>query len=120
MESVFGLGQLPEIFYPDKDIQNAETLLPVQMSVEYPVWPLVLLLACILLIVVGSLLFLIMMGRERRYNVEVNGQLVRVAVKPFKTRNVYSESVVVAEIRGAIFGKPNLKITKEDYRVKLR
>jgi len=120
MESVFGLGQLPEIFYPNKKIQNAETLLPVQMSVEYPVWPLALLLACMLLIAVSSLFVLIMMGRERRYKVEVNGQLVPVAVKPFRTIKVYSESVAVAEIRGALFGKPSLEITNEDYRVKLR
>jgi len=35
MNSIFGLGSLPEIFYPDKDLKTAQTLLPVRMTIYY-------------------------------------------------------------------------------------
>jgi hypothetical protein len=120
MESIFGLGQLPAIFYPDKNVRKAETLLPVQMSVEYPVWPLALLLISLLLLIVAALIGLPMIGRERRYKVDIDGQSVQVALKPYRKHTIRWEGVEVAEIKGTLFGKPTLKTTNERYLVRLR
>ena len=121
MNNIFGLGQLPEIFYPDRNIKSAQTLLPVRMVVRYPVWPFAIALVSLLLLFVTTIVGIILLNRERKYNIEVDGQLVNVSVKPFKTKPVYSPGgTKVAELRGAFIGAPTIKPENENINIKIR
>ncbi|MDI6792016.1 MAG: hypothetical protein QME81_03995 [bacterium] len=121
MNSIFGLGQLPEIFYPDRNIRSAQTLLPVHMVVRYPVWPLAIASIAFILLAAATLAGIIILNRERRYKIEVDGQLVNVSVRPFKTKPVYSPGgAKVAELKGAFIGNPAIKSATEDVNIKIR
>lgn len=121
MNSIFGLGQLPEIFYPDKDIKTAQTLLPVRMTILYPVWPLAVALVVFILLLVVAIAGIILLNREKCYKVEVDGQLVNVDVKPFKTKAIYSaKGEKTAELRGSLIGKPQIKPINDGIDIRLR
>jgi hypothetical protein len=121
MNSIFGLGQLPEIFYPDKDIKTAQTLLPVRIAVLYPVWPLAVAFVGIVLLLVVSIAGIMVLNREKYYKVEVDGNLVNVSVKPFKTKAVYSsKGEKVGDLRGTLIGRPQVKSVNKGTDIRLR
>lgn len=121
MNSIFGLGQLPEIFYPDKDIRTAQTLLPVRMTVLYPVWPLALALVGLVLFFAVSIAGIILLNRDKCYKVEVDGHLVNVFAKPFKTKAVYSsKGEKVGDLRGTLIGRPQIKPVNDETDIRVR
>lgn len=121
MNSIFGLGQLPEIFYPDKNITTAKTLLPVRMVVVYPVWPLAVALAAVILIIILSIAGIILLNHEKCYKVEVDGRLVNVFAKPLKTIAVYSSNgEKVADLRVSFTGKPRITPVNDGVNIRLR
>lgn len=118
MEHVFGLGQLPEIFRPDQAVTASNTLVPVRIIVGFPVWPLALAVTAAVLLLGGGVTTAILAGRERRYKLSVDGNDVTVSVKPFRKKPVLTTNGrQVAELKGALFGKPGVKRTDESSRI---
>jgi hypothetical protein len=121
MNNIFGLGQLPEIFYPAKDLKKAYTDIPVRLVVEYPVWPLALLVMGLIVILLVLVIFLILVMRDKRYKVEIDGYPITVSVKPFKTITLYSrEGKKAGKLRGALFSKPSLSELNNELITKLK
>jgi hypothetical protein len=121
MDHVFGLGQLPEIFRPDPTIQNSNTLLPVRLVVRYPLWPLVLTIGGTLFLLSGIIAFVVVTVRERKYKVDVDGEVVIIPIKPFAVKPVVlpRDGRKVAELRGALLGKPGVKILDKAVHVRM-
>ena len=82
---IFPGDPLSAVFKPSDNARASEAVLPVQIRVAYPLYPL-LVVACALLAVLGvAFAAVTLLGRERRYEVLINGQARRVVVKPLRS-----------------------------------
>ena len=75
----------------------------------------------IVLLLVVSIAGIMVLNREKYYKVEVDGNLVNVSVKPFKTKAVYSsKGEKVGDLRGTLIGRPQVKSVNKGTDIRLR
>jgi len=100
MGELFPGDPLPDLFVPGVSAKNSTTSRPIIISVNYPTWPLIVVVSGLLVFVVGGLFMLNALLRPKKFKVTVDGVQKTYAMKAFAT-------VSVLNGRGELIG--NLK-----------
>lgn len=98
---------MPTIFRPDANVRSSQTDIPILVRVQYPVWPLLVLLAALLMLVLAILFMLLRFARSgsKAAHVRVNGKIMTIRLARGKAQNVRDENGdVVALIKRGLFG----------------
>jgi hypothetical protein len=83
MNELFPRDPLPDLFVPGQSSRGSVTEQPLVILVEYPTWPLVALVAMVLLALGGAAGGFLLLGRTTKYRVTVDGHERTYALKPF-------------------------------------
>lgn len=78
---IFPGDPLPAVFKPSDSARASEAVIPVQIRVAYPLYPLLIVAGALLAMLGMAAAAAVLLGRERRYEVLINGQPRKVAVK---------------------------------------
>lgn len=105
-------AHLPEVFLDYRRITTATMKVPVRISVHFSPWPLILLIALLILLLALAIFFGIVMARPRSYLVRVGQIEQRVALKPREVRTVADDFGTRAEVRGRLFGPPSVRVVE--------
>ncbi len=98
---------MPEIFRPDPNVHSSQTDIPIMVRVQYPIWPLLLLLAGLLVLVLAVLFVLYRLAQtgSKAAQIRVNGKVMTVRLARGKTQNVRDENGdMVATIKRGFWG----------------
>lgn len=87
---IFPGDPLPAVFKPSDDARASEAVMPVQIRVAYPLYPLVVVAAASLTLVGLALLGGTLFARDRHYEVLINGQPRKVVVKAMRSVEIKS------------------------------
>ncbi len=101
---------LPAVFLGDQAVTQAATDVPVVINVSFSPLPLILALAGVAAAVLAAGGALLAGTRERTYSVAVGQETMRVAVRPFRSMTVRSQSGTRAVITGRLLGQPKIAI----------
>lgn len=91
MNRLFPGDPLPEIFVPGDTAKESITSRPLVVMVEYPVWPLVILVVLSLILLSGGVLFLTAVAKPRKYTVLVDGMQKTYSMKAFAECALYTD-----------------------------
>jgi len=120
LAEVFPGDPLPDVFRPPESIAASIARVPVQVHVAYPLYPLVVAalaaLTCMLLVVGG----LVAVSGEKRYEVMVNGQLRKVAVKPFRSVEIKGADGSTMAVLKRGLGRPKVMSVAQGHQVSVR
>lgn len=110
MNILFPGDPLSEIFIPDDSARQSITVRPLLVKVEYPVWPLIILILLALAIIFIGAWFLSVITRAKKFTVVVNGMQKTYALKAFGECALYADkgSHIGTLKRG--LGKPTVKL----------
>lgn len=120
MNELFPGDPLPALFAPSRESSNSVTAIPLLVSVDYPVWPLVVVALGGL--VLGGVVFfgMVLARKERRIVVEINGIPRKIVLKAFDKIDLRDDAGnhVATLQRG--FGGPKSVWIKEGVTVRIR
>lgn len=106
MNKLFPGDPLPEIFVPGQSAKQSVTTRPLLITVEYPVWPLVVIAVLFLVLLAGGGWFLTAVTRPRKYTVIVDGMQKTYSLKALGGCVLYSDSGDRIGTLKRSFGKP--------------
>jgi len=109
-------ANLPEVFLDYRRISAATMKVPVQITVHYSPWPLIVLIALVVLLLAFAILIAIMMTRRRAYVVQVGQAEQRVLLKPRESRIVADGYGARGEVTGRLFGPPRVTMIEDETR----
>ena len=110
MESLYGLDQLPVVFFDNEQVSASSATLPVRISVHYSVVPLVLSLAGLAIVVIGGGGLWFWTHHPRTVTVPISGQMRRVSLRPLQTKVVKDPDTGVDwRVKMGITGKPGVQ-----------
>lgn len=117
---VFPGDPLPDVFRPPERIAASVAVVPVQVQVAYPLYPLVVAALAALTVVALGIGTTAAMTRERRFDVLVNGQVRRIAVKPFASVDIKSSNgSTVATLKRSL-GAPKVMSVAQGNQVSVK
>lgn len=90
ISSIFPGDPLPDVFKPSDDARASTVVIPVRIRVVYPLYPLVAALVLSLAVVGVVAAAVVLANRERRFDILINGQPRKVAIKAFRSLDVRS------------------------------
>ena len=88
MEALYGLDQLPSLFFDNREIRSGEASVPLRMSAHFSVMPLILAIASIVfgvLLLAGVVLWFTM---PRTATVQVGNSVRKVRLAPLRTQQL--------------------------------
>ncbi len=111
LRELFPGDPISEIFTPPESVRASQTRVPLLVRIQYPLTPVLALLAGLFLLL-GGLVTLLIAGRtSRRYAVSVDGMKRNVALKPFSTLLIKDgDGNVVGEIKRGLGGPQVLRV----------
>jgi hypothetical protein len=110
MNLLFPGDPLPDIFKPGDSAKQSVTTRPLVVDVEYPVWPLVLLIALAASLLFSALWLAASLTRARKYTLSVNGTQRTCALKAFGTCPLYGDhGSQIATLRRGL-GRPTVEL----------
>jgi len=86
--SLFPGDPLSEVFVPPATIEASTARIPIVLRVQYPLLPVLLLVAGTLLLVTMGALLAILAGRTTRYPIIVDGHARTIALKAFASLDI--------------------------------
>lgn len=98
---------MPAIFQPDAKIKSSITSIPMNIRVQYPVWPLLVLIAAVLflLLLIGFIVYRLASAGSKTIKVRINGKVNTYRLSRGQTQMIKNEDgAVVAELRRGRFG----------------
>lgn len=107
MDGILPNAPMPAIFRPDPNIHSSKTEIPLLIQVQYPIWPLLILLAGLVavLIMIGFVLFQIMNRGMASVRVRINGRVTSYRLARGKVQKLKNEDGdVVGEVSRGMFG----------------
>lgn len=117
---IFPGDPLPDVFRPPERISASVAVVPVQVQVAYPLYPLIVATVAVLAMISLGIVSISAMTRERRFDVLVNGQVRKLAIRPFATVDIKSSngSTVATLTRG--LGAPRVVSVSEGNLVSVK
>jgi hypothetical protein len=106
LANIFPGDPLSEVFIPPETARSSKVSIPVLIRITYPIYPLIILVGAVLAMVATLFGLLAIMGGEKRFEVVVDGQLRKIAVKPFNSTQIRSPT---GEVIGTVkrgLGRP--------------
>lgn len=108
---------ISQVLTPPQTAQASEVSIPLLVRVSYPVYPIIILIALALALVLGLFAALNAARRPRRYELTVDGRAQKLALRPFQTLPVHSEDGELAgEVRRG-FARLEITRTIEGHRI---
>lgn len=98
---------MPQIFQPDSSVRASQTDIPLLVRVQYPVWPLLVVLGGLVALVLAILFLLFRMTRtgEKSAQVRINGRVSSYRMAKGKSQNIRNEDGdTIATIKRGVFG----------------
>ena len=121
LETLFPNDPLSDVFVAPSNIETSTAIIPVQFRLQYPIWPLIVVMVGIVVLLIFLLWLLAFRSKSKRYDVLVNGvKKHSIQLKPFSTQNIYGENAKVIAIVTRKFSKPTVEILEKDITVILR
>lgn len=110
---------LSDVFVPPASIDASSVAIPIQLRVQYPLWPLVAGFLILILSVIAALWFLVLANRPARHEIWVDGRKRSVLLKAFNTLEVKdAEGRPIGRIRRGL-GRPRVVQVVEGHTVSL-
>lgn len=120
MGTLFPGDALPEVFVPPANVNSSTTQIPVLFVVNYPMWPLLLLIFAIALILILLIYILSAVSSNKLFNVSVNNESRKILIKALKTIDITdNQGNKVATLKRSLFGKPSIVWVRENSTVKI-
>lgn len=110
MSDLFPGDPLPDLFVPGESARSSLTTRPIVVSVNYPIWPLIVVAMASLLLLVGGAYLTGAILRPKKFKITVDGMQKTYALKAFSSvvvQNDRSERVGLLK-RG--LGKPRVTL----------
>ena len=76
---------LSDVFTPPLSIDASSATIPIQLRIQYPLWPLMVAFAAMATVVMSGLALLVLVGGSGRHEVWIDGSKRFVILKPFRT-----------------------------------
>ncbi len=108
VSQIAALDQLPAVFFDNRAVTAATASLPVTLTVHFSAWPLIRAVLGLLLALALLALVLVMLRREREHVVSLDGQMRRVRLRPFQTRQLTLPNGQAFRVRGRLAGPPSI------------
>ena len=120
LAAIFPGDPLPDVFVPPSSIESSSASIPMIIRVNYPLYPLLILLFFGFLILVGLLIVFGMLKSERRFQVVVDGQVRSIVLKPFGRANVFlSDGKQLAGIVKRSMGRPQVESVSKGHTLSI-
>lgn len=121
LQALFPGDPLSDVFVAPQSIQSSTATIPVQFRLQYPLWPVVIMIAGLLLAIVLSLLAFALGSKRKKYDVWVNGlKKQTIQLKPFSKISVYGEAgKEIAVVKRGI-SDASVHIVDKEFSVTLR
>lgn len=117
--SLFPGDPLSDVFVPPASIDASSVAIPIQLRVQYPLWPLVLGFSILALSVVAGLSLLVLVNRPTRHEIWIDGSKRNVLLKAFNTVDLKdAEGRPVGKIRRRL-GRPQVVQVAEGHTVSM-
>ena len=121
LQSLFPGDPLSDVFVAPKTIQSSTATIPVQFRLQYPLWPVVVMIAGILLALVLGILALALSSKRKKYDVWVNGlKKQTIQLKPFSKMSVYGDSGKEIAIVKRGISDASVQVLDKEFSVTLR
>lgn len=92
-EQLFPGDPLSEIFIAPQTAKSSSAVIPVQFRLQYPLWPLLIMIAGAIFIIVALLVAIALGGKRKKYDIWVNGvKNSTIQLKPFSKQVIYNDS----------------------------
>lgn len=99
---------LSDVFVPPASIDASSVTIPIQLRIQYPLWPLVVGFLILILSVIAGLWLLVLANRPARHEVWIDGSKRSVMLKAFSTLDLKdAEGRPVGRIRRGL-GRPRV------------
>lgn len=93
LQQLFPGDPLSDVFVAPQNIQSSTAQIPVQFKLQYPLWPVVLMIVGILLLIVFAIVAAALSSKRKRYEVWVNGlKKQTIQIKPFGKCSIYGDA----------------------------
>ena len=93
LQQLFPGDPLSDVFVAPQNIKSSTATIPVQFKLQYPLWPVLVLMGGILLLIVLGIIALAFGSKRKRYEIWVNGlKKQTIQVKPFGKCSIYGEA----------------------------
>lgn len=121
LQSLFPGDPLSDVFVAPQSIQSSTATIPVQFRLQYPLWPVVVMIAGILLALVLGILALALSSKRKKYDVWVNGlKKQTIQLKPFSKMSVYGDSGKEIAIVKRGISDASVQVLDKEFSVTLR
>lgn len=115
--ALFPGDPLSDVFTPPASIDASSATIPIQLRIQYPLWPLMVALAVLAIVVTSGLALLVLAGRSGRHEVWIDGNKRLVILKTFGAMDLQDASgkTVGRITRG--FGRPRVVSVADGHTV---
>lgn len=121
LQSLFPNDPLSDVFVAPESIKSSTAVIPVQFRLQYPIWPIFVVMAGGVLLLLLFILLLALSSKANRYDVLVNGvKKQTIRLKPFSKQNIYGDNTRVIAIAKRGWSAPTLELLDKDTKVTLR
>jgi hypothetical protein len=111
MERLYGLDQLPSLFFDNKEITSSKASIPVRLTVHYSIFPLIISLGVIAAVVFGVIGFIFFTRIPRTDTVQVGDMVRKVSLRPFQSQIIRDRnSGINAKVMMGLTGKASVKV----------
>jgi len=121
LQNLFPGDPLADVFVAPQSIQSSTATIPVQFRLQYPLWPVLVMIAGILLALVLGIFALALSSKRKKYDIWVNGlKKQTIQLKPFSKISVYGDSGNEIAIVKRGISDTSVQIVDKEFSVTLR
>jgi hypothetical protein len=115
MEALYGLNQLPPLFFDNRQVTSATATIPIRLSVHHSLQPLLLLIGVTALLGLSSGVLFFLIRTPRTVTVHVGSAVRKVTLRPFQKTELRDPATGSRlEVSVGIFGRPSVRVLDGD------
>ncbi|MFM0477800.1 hypothetical protein [Paraburkholderia strydomiana] len=92
LASEFPGDPISDIFAAPASVRSSQAIVPVVLRIQYPLLPLIVLIATVLALVGGLVALALLSGRSKRYPLNVDDVHRHIVLKPFASLDIRDEN----------------------------
>lgn len=121
LEHLFPGDPLSDVFVAPQSIKASTATIPVQFRLQYPLWPVLVMIAGLILLILAIILAMVLGNKTRRYEVWVNGlKKQTIQLRPFAKQTIYGEAGKEIAIVKRGFSAADIQVLDQEVSVTLR
>jgi hypothetical protein len=119
------LGEFPgdpisDIFSAPSSVRGSQAIVPVVLRIQYPLLPLIVVIAGVLVLIGGLVALALLSGRSKRYPLVVDNEPRHVVLKPFASFDIRDANGTPVGTVKRGFGRPKVIKVAEGHSLILR